>query len=1048
MKTGRGRRLDLLAPHILLVGILVSVRPCASALDPSLDISQYAHTPWRVRDGFIKGTISAIAQTPDGYLWLGTEFGLVRFDGVQPVPWEPPPGQHLPSNRIFSLFAARDGTLWIGTAHGLASWKDGEVAQYPELRGQAVRAAIVEDHEGTIWVGGLASSSPGRLCMMQNGATRCYGEDGILENGVSGLYEDRNNNLWVGVRNGLWRWKPGPPKFYPAPGPAGAGGGIQGLAETGEGVLLFGPRSGVMQLAGGKTSVYPLPGFAQQFTTARLLRDREGDLWIGTSDRGLVHVHDGRTDVFADADGLSGNFVTALFIDREGTTWAATEGGLDRFRKFSAVTLSLNQGLSNASVLSVLADRDGSVWLSTRRGLNRLVNGQITVFGHSHSPVGRGVHGTSGRATADGLLSGNYAGSMFQDRAGRIWVSTLREFGYLDNDRFITSKNVPGGAVYSICEDTAGNLWIANRERGLIELTRDGQVQQTPWTALGHRDPAMALAPDPSGRGLWVGFNRGGIAYFADGQVRASYAAGNRLGEGRVNGLRFDTDGTLWAATEGGLSRLKKGRVATLNSRNGLPCDSTHWVLEDDAHSLWLYTTCGLIRIVRSEVEAWAAAVDENKDAKLTIRATLFDSSDGVRSLEDNGGYTPHAVRSTDGRLWFLPSDGASVVDPRRLPFNHLPPPLHIERITADRSTYDAPEKGKVRLPARVRDLQIDYTALSLVAPEKVQFRYRLEGWDQDWQDVGNRRQAFYSNLPPRDYRFRVTACNNSRVWNEAGASLDFSIAPAYYQTAWFRLSCVAALLALLVGFYQLRLRQVNHQFNLRLEARVAERTRIARDLHDTLLQSFQAVLMKFSAVTYFLPDRAAEAGTMLETAIEQARAAITEGRDTVYQLRSSTKITNDLARAIGTFGEELCAAPAGEPPPEFRISVEGKSRELPPLVRHEIYWIACEALRNACSHAHAKRLEVEVRYERRNLRLRIRDDGKGIDPKVLGKGGREGHYGLPGMHERAKLAGGKMTVWSEVGAGTEIELTVPGAIAYTKPAPERQSRSTGKEIG
>ena len=999
----------------------------AFALDPALDISQYSHKPWMVRDGFVKGVISSLAQTPDGYLWLGTEFGLVRFDGVRAVPWQPPSGQNLPSSRIFSLLAGSDGPLWIGTSKGLASWKDGKLTQYPALAGQAIRSSIVEDHEGTVWAGGLAAAPPGKLCAIRKGSVQCYGDDGALDNGVSGLYEDRKGNLWVGVRDGVWRWKPGPPRFYASSGPGASGGGIQGLAESEDGALLFGARSGIQRLSGEKTEPYPLPDKASPFTALRMLRGPSGALWIGTSDAGLLHIHRGRTDQFTQAGGLSGDFITAIFVDREGAFWAATDGGLDRFREFVAPTISLKQGLSNASVLSVLADLDGSVWLSTRRGLNRWNHGQIRVFGSS-------------RGESDGLLNGNYAGSLFQDRRGRIWASTLHEFGYLENDRFVPLKGVPGGAVYFITGDAAGNLWVANKDAGLIQLERDGRVQQTPWARLGHNDPALALAVDPSRRGLWIGFNQGGISYFADGQVRASYTAAGGLGGGRVNDLRFDADGALWAATEGGLSRVKDGRVATLTSRNGLPCDSTHWVMEDDAHSVWLYTTCGLVRIARAELDAWAAS--ESRSG-LTVHATVFDGSDGVRILEDNGGYTPHAAKSSDGRLWFLPSDGASVIDPSHLPYNRLPPPVHIERVTADRKPHEvSAAAGPLHLPPLVRDLEIEYTALSLLAPEKVRFRFKLEGRDSDWRDdVDNRRQAVYSDLPPGPYRFRVAASNNSGVWNEAGASLNFSIAPAYYQTAWFRGSVWAAVLALIGGLYQLRRRQVARQFTIRLEERVSERLRIARDLHDTLLQSFQGVLLKFHAVSFRLPDHL-EVKNDLEAAIENARQAIAEGRDAVQGLRSSTVLMNDLARAITTFGQGLASDQNGRHVPDFRVHVEGTSRDLAPLVRDEVYRIAGEALRNAFRHAAARRIEVEIHYEKWLLRIRVRDDGKGIDPHVVDAGGRGGHHGLPGMRERAELVGGKLAVWSEVNSGTEIELTVPAGIAYAK----AQAASAGEE--
>jgi signal transduction histidine kinase/ligand-binding sensor domain-containing protein len=1014
-----------------MISMLLACCPGALALNPALDVSQYAHMSWKVRDGFVKGTIFSIAQTPDGYLWLGTEFGLVRFDGVKRVTWQPPPGQRLPSSSIFSLLAAHDGTLWIGTAKGLVSWKDGKLTEYRELRGQTIRAQMLEDDEGTVWAGGLAFPSPGKLCAIHNGSIRCYGQDGSFDSGVRGLFQDHDANLWVALRDGLWRWKPGTPRFYPAPGP---GNGIQGLAESDNGALFFGPRNGISRLTGGKIEAYPLPKNVPRFTVSRMLRGRDGNLWVGTEDSGLVHVQRGKTDVFTQADGLSGDLIQDLFIDRENTIWVATDGGLDRFREFAVPTLTLSQGLSNASVLSVLADRDGSVWLSTRRGLNRWDSGRIEMFG---SPG------------ANGLLNGNYAGSLFQDSRGRIWASTLQEFGYLENGRFVAVKDMPGGPVYSIREDLSGNLWIANKNKGLIHLLEGGGVQQTPWAGLGHRDYAMALAVDSVQHGLWLGFYEGGIIYSTDGRVRA-YSATDGLGEGRVNDLRFASDGTLWAATEGGLSRFKNGRFATLTMKNGLPCDSAHWVIEGNDRSFWLYTTCGLLRIARSDLDAWAAAVD-NQSAKPAVHAIVFDDSDGVRMISDPGGYTPHAAKSPDGRLWFLPSDGASVIDPRHLPLNDRLPPVHIEQITADRKLYDIPsdENGRVRLPPRVHDLEIDYTALSLVAAEKMLFRYKLEGWDQDWQEVGNRRYALYSNLPPRAYRFQVAASNNTGMWNEAGASFNLTIETAYYQTTWFLLSCVAVFLAVLWIGYRLRLRQLAWQFHLRMEERVNERTRIARDLHDTLLQSFQAVLLKLSVFSYRLTDQP-EAKKEFENMVEQTREAVTEGRDAVQGLRSSTVLTNEMEHAIKSLGEQLACGVSYSHDgnsPEFRVLVEGASRELVPMVRDEVYRIAAEAVRNARLHAQARQIEVSIQYGDRHFRLLVRDNGKGIEPKILDEGYREGHHGLQGMRERAKVVEGRLILRSKPDSGTEVELTIPASRAYSKqPAPRRSmSMFSGK---
>jgi signal transduction histidine kinase len=447
-----------------------------------------------------------------------------------------------------------------------------------------------------------------------------------------------------------------------------------------------------------------------------------------------------------------------------------------------------------------------------------------------------------------------------------------------------------------------------------------------------------------------------------------------------------------------------------------------HWMMEDDADSVWLYLSCGLVRIARAEFDAWAS------DPKQQIRTTVFDSSDGVKNLGLPFGYNAVVAKAADGKIWFVPFGGVSVIDPRSLRVNTLPPPVHIEGIVADRETYDA-TPGR-RLPPLVRDLQIDYTALSLVAPEKNRFRIMLEGRDPDWQDVGTRRQAFYTDLGPGTYRFRVAASNNSGVWNEAGATLEFSIAPAYYQTRWFQGAISGGVFALLWVAYRLRIRQVAQQFHRTMDARVSERTRIARELHDTLLQSFHGLLLRFQTALYLLPDRPAEAKENLAGAIDQAAKAITEGRDAVQGLRTSTIERNNLALAISALGTELAGEGSGLRP-AFHVAVEGETRELHPILRDEIYKIAAEALRNAFRHAHAGQVEVEIRYDTEQFRLRVRDDGKGIDPKVLANQGREGHYGFRGMPERAALIGGKLAVWSEVGAGTEVELHLPARIAY-----------------
>jgi signal transduction histidine kinase len=375
--------------------------------------------------------------------------------------------------------------------------------------------------------------------------------------------------------------------------------------------------------------------------------------------------------------------------------------------------------------------------------------------------------------------------------------------------------------------------------------------------------------------------------------------------------------------------------------------------------------------------------------------------------------------------------DGVGVIDPRHIPFNSVPPPVHIESISADGKEYDL--SNELRLPPHVRDLFIDYTALSLVVPEKVHFKVKLEGQDNDWRELVNVRHVEYTNLPPRNYRFRVIACNNSGVWNETGATLEFSIAPAYYQTTWFRLLCVAAFAALLWALYQRRLHIIRQQYAAGLEATVGERMRVARELHDTLLQSFQGVAFQLQASRKLFLRKADNAEAALDEAIVATEEALQEGRSAIRDLRPEPAAQRDLPELLNAVGNELATAQEGNGhTPSYRVVVEGKQQDLSPMLKDEVYRVSREVIRNAFTHAAASHIEVEIRYDQDQLRLRVRDDGKGIDPRVLA-GGQSGHFGIPGMRERAQRIGARLDFWSEMGAGTEVELTVPASMAYEK---------------
>jgi len=1010
-------------PPSVLGGLLLCCWHTILALNPALDVDQYAHSGQTVRDGFSLGNIYAMAQTPDGYLWLGSEFGLFRFDGVRSVQWQPPPRENVPRASISALLVTRDGTLWIGTFAGLFTLNGDRLTRYPQFTNQFV-TALLEDRAGTVWVGTMKAPG-GQLCAIQQITVRCQDEDGTFGRGIWALYEDSSGTLWAGAQSGLWRMAPGAPRHYAIPSQVdeskvtpGWNGPI-GMATTDDGALLIALHdAGLMRLVGDVLEPYPIRSAGAADTLLRdrdidsnkLLRDRDGGLWIATVAHGLIHVHHGRTDLFAQTDGLAGDIILSLFEDREGNVWVGSTGGLDHFREFPVSTLSVKQGLASAVAAAVLATADGSVWVGTHDGLTRW-NGELTkVFRRSSGLLDDATH------------------SLFQDAPGRIWVSSRGGLAYLEQNRFVGVKGVPGGEVHFITGDKQGNLWLAEHQ-SLLHLQGDRLVEQVPWSAVGRQQNASALLAVPDG-GIWMGFwNDGGLSYYRDGQLRVSYTAANGLGEGAVADLRLDHDGALWVATAGGASRLKDGRISTLTSRNGLPCSAAMWTLEDDDGAFWLYTACGLVRIARTEMGAWIA------DPTHRMSTAVLDAGDGVRlSATAASAYAPRATKSSDGKLWFLSGGGVQVVDPRHLALNKLPPPVHIERIIADRKTvwqnFPDTAVSNLPLPALTRDLEIEYAALSLVAPDRNLFRYKLEGRDREWYDAGNRHRTFYTDLAPGKYRFRVMASNNSGVWNEAGAAIDFSVAPAYWQTMWFRALCVIAALILLAALYWLRIRQLAHEFDVKLEARVQERTRIARELHDTLLQSFNGLLLRFRTVHELFSKRPEEAQQILESALNETREALTQGRKAVQGLRADQAETHEFSEAIRTLAQEL-AQDLSQHSTAVRLNMEGTPRTLRPLIRDEIYRIVSEALRNAFRHAQASRIEVQLGYDERQFELRVRDDGKGIDPDLLRDDGLLGHFGLRGMRERAQNIGGKFTAWSALASGTELVLTVPGDIAY-----------------
>ena len=598
------------------IAILFSCCGNVSALTPSLQISQYAHKAWTLREGFFRNVAYSIAQTPDGYLWLGTDSGLLRFDGVRTVKWEPPAGGSLPSGFIRSLLAARDGTLWIGADGGLVSWKDGRLTGYPQFTENNTRA-MIQDRTGTVWVSqGIATKT--KLCAIRDAKTQCYGEDGSLGI-ILDLHEDRGGSLWVATRRGMLRWKPAPPTFFP-------GREIDRLIEDVNGTLIGAGAFGIAWFSNGKEVAPPaLPPAITHLAVRRFLRDRDGGLWLGTEHSGLVHLHGDRVDAYTVADGLSSNSVRNLFEDREGNIWVTTDGGIDRFRDFAVIGISDQQGLSDSGAASLLADRQGNIWIGAARGLNRWRAGEITKIRVTPGPR-YDVY------------------PRFQDKEGHLWVSTYPGNGWLDNGRFhLVEKKPLGGAM---AKDNAGAIWSTHSD-ALARIEGD-QVHEITWSTLGRNDFAVSLLPDPTRGGIWLGFYRGDLAFLKDGQLRTTYTRAQGLGTGRVEQLQFDRDGAIWAATQGGLSRIKDSRIVTLTARNGLPCDSVHWMMKDDYGSAWIYTACGLVRRRRA---IWMHA--------LPIRGEKFRPRSSTSPTASEASpwdiYTPPRLqRRMMERLWFV----------------------------------------------------------------------------------------------------------------------------------------------------------------------------------------------------------------------------------------------------------------------------------------------------------------------------------------------------------------------------------------------------------
>ena len=990
----------------------------SGALDPARHISQYGHTAWRVLDGSVAST-GLMTQTADGYIWMGMSTGLVRFDGVRFVPYVPPKGRSFPSRNFTVLLGSRDGSLWVGTSGGLSRLKDGQLQNFTKPSERSGIGNIIEDHAGKIWVTRYrVPEGEGPLCQVVDRGLRCYGKaDGIPLRYGLGLAEDSHGDFWLGSTV-VCRWKPGSSCttfFDDAMKGRSVGDGVISVVVGPSGKVWasidgVGPQLGVRYFSDGKWDKYAVPGFdGSTIRSHALFIDRNKCLWIGTENDGLYRIHHGVADHYGSADGLSGHSVSQFYEDREGNLWVMTDGGVDMFRDTPVVTFSMSEGLTSSDLHSVLASRDGSVWIGGSGAADRLREGR-------NQPLlaGRG-------------LPGQDVFGLHEDHAGAMWLGISRDLYLYDQGQFqrITDQNGVslGGdrsEISAITEDANRNIWALS-QRALFRVANN-QVQES-ISLSGDLLPAYFLAPDTKG-GLWLATRAAGmLAHYQNGKFQTK-----SLKDGEtpvsISGLAADGEDPLLVPTLSGLYRWNGSGWTVLDSRNGLPCNQIFSVLKDNHHSLWLYAQCGLLRVDASELAKWR----QQPESQLVFR--IFDTRDGAHP-GSRYSYQPLASKAPDGKLWFVNGVVAQMIDPDHLNENHVPPPIHIEEVVVGDKSY--PPASHLHLPPLTQDLEIDYTALSFSVPQKVQFRYMLEGHDTDWQGPVTRRQAFYTNLGPGPYRFRVMASNNDGVWNETEAAIDFVVAPTFYQTTWFMMLCAIAAAGLFWSLYLLRVRRATAQIHARLGAQMEERERIARELHDTLLQGFHGLVLRFQAVLKKMPAHDPVRG-MMESVLDRADEVLLEGRNRVRDLRQQTITGNELPDMLTRWGEEL----AQDYTARFSLAIVGTPQSLDPTVHNETYKIGREAMTNAFKHAQASRVEADVLYDNDNLRLRVRDNGVGIDQKILNNG-RPGHWGMAGMRERAQKIGGELKIWSHSDAGTEIDLTIPATVAY--PLNRKRSR-------
>jgi signal transduction histidine kinase len=838
-------------------------------------------------------------------------------------------------------------------------------------------------------------------------------EEGYPGGFPAGILLDSDGTLWVKTQAGPLLFLPrGQSKFQVSKYGEGLSTSYAFLHQAPDGTIWLSDDQGLRRVANklSASTVSP-PGKGDkgnaQFGDFTFTSD--GALWAVT-DKGVKrfdHVERWPTPLavetapgesFTPAQGFSSDAAWKIMIGRENCVWVATNSGLDRLRRAALTTVALPHAQEHE--YSIAAGDQGSVWT----GNSGLPLTHVAADGSITSVPGI-------RQTI--VLRRDHNGAIWSAGAGdfHLWRSSGEGFSPLH----YPEENLD--SVVFVATDRNDDPWITTISGRAYHFSSGTWSDQT--EALGKKPGVVGAMGDDQAGNIWFGFSNKVVQWDGSTYHRFSFPDGKRGVSENTMSVRGDH---VWLGGAGGVQLFLKGNFYLTRWKDPALPGRVSGIVETETGDLWVNGFSGITHVPAAELNKWL------RDPGFAVSAEHFDELDGLPGLSGETLPEPSIAEASDGRLWFATTKGIAWLDPaaERKP-NRLPPPVAISAVISDGKTYAG--SNALTLPAHTENLEIDYTALSLAIPERVFFRYKLDGVDNEWQSVGTRRQAYYTKLRPGPYRFRVIACNNDGVWNDAGAVLDVNVSPAWFQTNWYRFLSIACGILLVSAFYRLRVRQVAAGINARFDERLAERTRIAQELHDTLLQGLLSVSMQVHIARDCVPADS-EVKSILSRVLELMGEVIEEGRNAVRGLRSSKSVSLDLEEAFARIQQEFHPANANGKAVGFRVIAEGQQRPLHPLLRDEVYRIGREAVINAFRHARANQIEVTLTYSSKQLRLLVRDDGCGIDTNFL-RSGREGHWGLSGMRERADRMRAKFCVMSSASAGTEIELSVPGSVAF-----------------